>query len=118
MVCNYRGEDNMYECPECGEKVDEEDVEFDCPFCGETDMGEGFYTCENCETLFDYEGDYWECEFCHNDGVTEEETEEIVPPEIIEVDICPECGEILEDDEYCYSCGWPNNQGWIGEDYG
>lgn len=89
----------MYECPECGEKVDEEDVEFDCPFCGETDMGEGFYTCENCETLFDYEGDFWECEFCHNDGVTEEETEEIVPPDIIEVDICPECGEILEDDD-------------------
>ena len=28
---------------------------------------------------FDYEGDYWECECCHNEGVTEEETDEIVP---------------------------------------
>lgn len=32
----------MYECPECGEKVDEEDVEFDCPFCGETDREKDF----------------------------------------------------------------------------
>lgn len=39
----------MYECPDCGEKIDEDDVEFDCPFCGETDMGEGFYTCETVE---------------------------------------------------------------------
>lgn len=117
MVYDYPGEDNMYECPECGEKVDEEDVEFDCPFCGETDMGEGFYTCENCETLFDYEGDFWECEFCHNEGMVEK-TEEIDSPGIIDVEICPECGEILEDDDYCYSCGWPNNQGWIGENYG
>ena len=27
---------------------------------------------------------------------------------------CPFCGEILEDPDYCYYCGWPNNQGWIG----
>lgn len=109
----------MYECPECGEEIDEEDVEFDCPFCGETDMGEGFYTCENCETLFDYAGDLWECEFCHNDGMTEE-TEEINQQNIIEYEeeCCPECGEPLDDSDYCYSCGWPNNQGWIGENYG
>ena len=31
---------------------------------------------------------------------------------------CPFCGEILEDPDYCYYCGWPNNQGWIGENYG
>lgn len=107
----------MYECPECGEKVDEDDVEFDCPFCGETDMGEGFYFCENCDTLFDYEGELWECEFCHNEGI-EEKTEEIESSKIVEVEICPECGDEMDDGEYCDSCGWPNNQGWIGEHYG
>ena len=110
----------MYECPECGEEVDKDDVEFECPFCGETDMGEGFYTCENCETLFDYEGDLWECEFCNNEGISEEteETEEITSENIIETETCPECGDELDDSDYCYSCGWPNNQGWIGENYG
>jgi len=100
----------MYECPECGEKIDEDDVEYDCPFCGKTDMGEGFYTCENCGTLFNYNEDIWECEFCHKDGLTEkfEETEE---------EYCPDCGEPLEDPDNCYCCGWPNNQGWIGENY-
>lgn len=28
-----------------------------------------------------------------------------------------ECGEEIEDDCYCDYCGWPNNQGWIGENY-
>lgn len=23
---------------------------------------------------------------------------------------CPFCGEELEDDDYCYNCGWPNNE--------
>lgn len=32
-----------------------------------------------------------------------------------DVEYCPECGEILEDSDYCYYCGWPNNQGWVGE---
>ena len=32
--------------------------------------------------------------------------------------MCPDCGEELEDDSYCFNCGWPNNQGWIGEHYG
>ena len=30
----------MCECPECGEKTDEENVEFECPFCSKDDMGE------------------------------------------------------------------------------
>jgi len=95
----------MYECPECGEKKDEEDIEYDCPFCGESDMGEGFYRCENCETLFNYNEDLWECEYCHNEGITEEEEE----------NYCPFCGKLLRNRNYCYTCGWPNNQGWIGE---
>ncbi len=105
----------MYECPECSEEVDEDDVEFECPFCGVTDTGEGFFTCENCETLFDYAGDLWECEFCHNEG--ESEKIEINTNEVEECFICPECGEVMEDDSYCFSCDWPNNQGWIGENY-
>ncbi|KZX13401.1 hypothetical protein [Methanobrevibacter oralis] len=104
----------MCECPECGEKTDEENVEFECPFCSKDDMGEGFYTCENCETLFDYKGDLWECEFCHKGStqtdITNNEDEEYL--------MCPDCGEELEDDSYCFNCGWPNNQGWIGEHYG
>ena len=97
----------MYKCPECGEEVDEDDVEYGCPFCYEIDYGEGFYTCENCGTLFDQDGDLWECQFCHNRS----DSEGYYPR-------CPECGETLEDESYCYSCGWPNNQGWIGEHYG
>ena len=107
----------MCECPECEEKMDEDDVQYDCPFCGKTDLGEGFYVCENCGTLFDYEGDLWECEFCENEGESEDEEitfDEEDPEE--EVEYCPECGEALEDPECCWSCGWPDeNQGWIGE---
>ena len=102
----------IYECPDCGEKVDEDDVEFNCPYCGESDMGEVVQTCENCGTLFDYAGDLWECESCHN-GEFEETS-----PEDKMVEYYPECGEELEDSDYCYFCGWPNNQGWIGENYG
>lgn len=100
-----------YECPECSEEVDGEDVEFECPFCGETDMGEGFYRCESCGTLFNHEGDLWICEFCDNEETT-------FTGGGCEVEYCPGCGEVLEDPDYCYYCGWPNNQGWIGEHYG
>ncbi len=24
---------------------------------------------------------------------------------------CPFCGEPLEEEDYCYCCGWPNNNG-------
>ena len=97
----------MIECPECGEKIDEDEVEFECPECGEEDMGEGFYTCKSCGTLFDLDGELWECLFC-GDEISEFHNE----------CRCPDCGEILEDESYCFSCGWPNNQGWIGEHYG
>lgn len=97
----------MYECPECGEKVEEDEVKFDCPFCGETDWGEGFYYCENCGTLFTHEEELWECRYCYNGS----NTGNYRP-------ICPECGDEMEDESYCDDCGWPNNQGWIGENYG
>ena len=97
-----------YECPECGEEADQDDVEFDCPNCGETDE-EGFFICESCQTLFDHEEELWECEFCQDEETTFT---------VEEVEYCPGCGEVLEDPDYCYMCGWPNNQGWIGENYG
>lgn len=105
----------MYECPECGEKVDEDDVEFECPFCDAITTSDGFYTCENCGTLFDCDEELWECEFCYNEEPTEET--EVIYDEPKQYSTCPECGDVLEDDSYCYSCGWPNNQGWIGENY-
>ncbi|WP_305556269.1 hypothetical protein [Methanobrevibacter sp. V74] len=108
--CNEKAddEDAWFACTFCDEKVYTEYVEFVCPYCGETDRGEGFYTCENCETLFDHGKDLWICEYCHNKGKEEDEEEKY----------CPECGELLEDPNFCYSCSWPNNQGWIGEHYG
>ena len=78
----------------------------ECPDCGKTDSGKELYACENCGTLFDYDDNYWECEYCH-DGENSEMSEE--------VEYCPDCGEELVDDSYCYNCGWPNNRGWIGE---
>ena len=99
--------------PECGEKIDEECVEFDCLYCGETDMGEGFYTCENCNIFFTFEEVLWKCEFCHDDEIMEE----IEVDDSDEVQYCPECGDVLDDSEYCYNCDWSNNQGWIGENY-
>jgi hypothetical protein len=27
-----------------------------------------------------------------------------------EKEYCPFCGEELEDPDYCYNCGWPNNE--------
>ena len=99
----------MYECPQCGYKVDEDDKRLECPYCGEDDWGEGYYECENCGTLFDWQGDLWECPNCENNG---DESEEVI------FDYCPECGAIM-DDEVCDECGWPEvNQGWLGEQYG
>lgn len=100
-------EDLKLECPECGYEAEKNDLKFNCPFCGETDNEDGFYICESCGTLFDYTGDPWECDFCDNER-PEEETEE---------ETCPQCGEVLED-VCCDNCGWPNNQGWLGEEYG
>ena len=28
-----------------------------------------------------------------------------------EKEYCPFCGEELEGPDYCYNCGWPNNDG-------
>lgn len=96
----------MYECPNCGYEIDEDDVEYDCPFCGETDMGEGFYRCENCDALITYSGDMWECEYCQNEGIT--------PKAAMHYDD----EDCFEDDEYCED-GIPDvNQGWVGEHYG
>ena len=96
----------MLECPECEEKIDDDEVEFECQECGEEDMGEGFYTCKSCGTRFDLDGELWECQFCCDEIIGFHECR------------CPDCDEILEDESYCFNCGWPNNQGWIGEHYG
>lgn len=88
---------NMYECPQCGHKMDEDDKQFDCPYCGREDYGEGYYECENCGTLFDWQGDMWECPYCENNG---DEAEEVI------YDVCPQCGALI-DDEVCDECGWP-----------
>lgn len=99
----------MRYCPECEEKTDEDDVNYICPFCGEENLGGGFYICENCGKLFDFQEFLWECEFCHKGSETQEDDE---------YSTYPSCGEVLDDDEYCCDCDWPNNQGWIGENYG
>jgi len=100
----------VIECYVCGEKVDEEDVFYECPFCGEMINNDGLWRCESCDTVLDWQGYEWECPYCQNTGITEEMSERE------EVETCPECGS--EDyDGYCYECGYPNNQGWIGENY-
>ena len=107
----------MVKCWSCEEEYEwEEYVQFDCPECGGY-AGEGFIQCEYCGSFINYDGDEWTCEFCEEE---EDEEEEYQPEVIIErrVSYCPECGEELYDDGYCDCCGWPNNQGWIGENYG
>ena len=99
----------MIICPECGESVCDDETEYECPYCGKEDYGEGFYTCENCGAHVDYNGEIWECPFCYNNGESESSYDD---------DRCPECGEELEGENYCFNCGWPDNQGWIGENYG
>lgn len=104
----------MIPCPECGEEFDinEDDFEYECPFCGQEDLEEGYYECPYCGELFDFYGDVWECEVCQNEGKSEEEvtmTREIEEED--SVSHCPFCGAELEEDCYCYMCGWPNNQG-------
>lgn len=93
----------MVECPECGEEIDEEDVQWDCPLCGYDDWGDGFYECYNCECLFDMNGDLWECVNCANEGIRPSGRNYI---------------DFDDDDEYCED-GIPDvNQGGVGEHYG
>ena len=99
-------------CPECGEELDDEDQFYECPFCDE-DTGEGIWECPNCGTYVDWDGTEWECPECDNLGKPEHHVEFIER----ESSHCPECGCELDDDDYCPYCGWPNNQGWIGENY-
>ena len=103
----------MIRCPECDEELDEENAEFECPFCGELDDGEGYLECPNCGMLLTIYGDEWICEYCDNEG--KDDRVEYVKEEEREVFTCPECGAEMDDDGYCDYCGWPNNQGWIGE---
>ena len=97
------------ECPNCGGDVYDGVIEYDCPFCGE-EVGEGFYRCENCGTLVYTDGELWECFHCQNEGSSSGNRISITFT-------CPECGAEMDDDDYCFSCGWPNNEGWIGENY-
>ena len=103
----------MLRCPECDEELDEENAEFECPFCGEWDDGEGYLECPNCGMLLTIDGDEWICEYCDNEG--KKDKVEYAREQEREVFICPECGAEMDDDGYCDYCGWPNNQGWIGE---
>ena len=89
----------MVECPNCGKTL--EDAGYGCPYCGMSE--EIYFECCDCGILVDENGSEWECRYCSNEGCGDDDS------------YCPECGEELEDGEYCHSCGWPNNQGWIGE---
>ena len=108
LTCNYFFGDKMIECPECGSEIDEEkeEAEFECPECHGLDYGEGFFRCEDCGTLLDLNEEYWHCIHCYDEFGFEGGCR------------CPQCGEPLEDESHCFCCGWPNNQGWIGENYG
>ena len=118
FICPYCSakfdeDDIEYECPFCGAELDAEDRFYECPECG-ADTGEGVFYCEYCESYIDWDGTEWECEDCGNEEITVHET--VVGREIIHESIhCPECGAEMDDDGYCDVCGWPNNQGWIGE---
>ena len=104
----------MIECWNCGYEIEEEEVELECPFCGEDDYGEGFIRCENCDSLNTISGDEWECPYCANEGV-----EETAQTYYFSGETCPECGEPIDDEDYCEECGWGDvNQGWVGENYG
>ena len=99
------------DCPFCCSVLDWESKFDECPFCG-SDTGEYIIYCENCDSYIDWDGSEWVCEECGNEGEEEEkETVNIVR----EASHCPECGAEMYDDGYCDVCGWPNNQGWIGE---
>lgn len=105
----------MIECAICGEKVDEDVVFYECPYCDETIYGDGVWQCEYCGTYIDIDGEEFQCPECDNSGISETENGDD-SVEVIFVETCPECGS-TDYDGYCYECGYPNNQGWIGENY-
>ncbi|WP_295590736.1 hypothetical protein [uncultured Methanobrevibacter sp.] len=115
MNCDAKLEDEdiTRECPFCGSELNWEEKFYDCPFCG-SDTGEAVIYCEYCDSYIDWDDSEWECEDCSNEG-----EEEIIVEIVEEREICrcPECGAEMADDGYCDVCGWPNNQGWIGENY-
>ena len=135
MECPHCGEEfefeYEYQCPHCGAELEEADIICECPFCDAelyweeridecpfcgADTGEAVLYCPYCESYIDWEGNEWECEECGNEGKSVVETLEVTFEER-ESPHCPECGAEMDDDGYCDVCGWPNNQGWIGENY-
>lgn len=125
----FEFEYESYECPHCGGELEEADIIIECPFCDAelyweeridecpfcgSDTGEYIIYCPYCETYIDWDGSEWECEDCAN---REPETERIIMQEERHSPHCPECGAEMDDDGYCDVCGWPNNQGWIGENF-
>lgn len=56
----------MY-CPNCHEKLDEDDLKWACPFCG-SEGYEPYFYCEYCNTPYTSDGEIWECEYCGNEG--------------------------------------------------
>ena len=102
----------MAECPICGEDPGESETYYECPFCGEILDVEYLQSCEGCGSILDENFDEWVCPRCYNDGPSEDDDELLMEDE----DVCPECGS-SDYDGYCYECGYPNNQGWIGENY-
>lgn len=101
--------DSMIVCGVCGDKIDEDDVFYECPYCGRDINNDGLWKCENCDSTVDWAGDEWLCPYCGNTGISDDDNFE-------EGETCPECGSD-DYDGYCYECGYPNNQGWIGENY-
>ena len=132
MECPHCGKEfefeyESYKCPHCGGELEEADIIRECPFCESelyweeridecpfcgSDTGEYVIYCPYCETYIDWDDSEWECEECGN---KEPEPERIIYEEESHVSHCPECGAEMDDDGYCDVCGWPNNQGWIGE---
>ncbi len=103
----------MIECPLCGDDISEDDIFYDCPYCGEWIDTDHVYKCESCGGLVDENYEEWVCPLCFNQGPREENEMVFEDDE----EVCPECGS-SDYDGYCYECGYPNNQGWIGENYG